>query len=79
MKSARILLMGVRKAHHNGFLGGALAVTVMERLHASLRANGYKDAELSWVLDDNAPMIRLIKGSGAELYKRYRVYQKDLT
>ena len=70
--------MGVRKDQHNGFLGGALAVTVMERLHASLYANGYKDTELSWVLDDNAPMIRLIKGSGARFSKRYRIYQKDL-
>lgn len=78
MKTARILLMGVRKDQHNGFLGGALAVTVMERLHASLYANGYKDTELSWVLDDNAPMIRLIKGSGARFSKRYRIYQKDL-
>ena len=79
MKTARILLMGVRKDQHNGFLGGALAVTVMERLHTSLYANGYKDTELSWVLDDNAPMIRLIKGSGAKFSKRYRIYQKDLT
>lgn len=75
---ARILLMGVRPQYQSGFLGAALAVTVMTKLHDAMRKGGYKEAELSWILEDNAPMIRLVKSAGAKIYKRYRVYEKDL-
>lgn len=79
VNGARILLMGVRPKHQNGFLGSALAVTLMNKLHKALRAEGYKDAELSWILEDNAPMIRLVENAGATPYKRYRIYEKTLT
>lgn len=35
-------------------------------------------AELSWVLEDNAGMLRGIEECGCHPYKRYRVYQKEL-
>ncbi len=76
--SARILLMGVRPKYQSGFLGAALAVTVMTKLHDALRKGRYNEAELSWILEDNAPMIRLIENAGAKAYKRYRIYEKSL-
>lgn len=76
--SARILLMGVRPQYQSGFVGAALAVTVMTKLHDALRSGGFNEAELSWILEDNAPMIRLIKNAGAKVYKRYRVYEKNV-
>lgn len=78
VRGARILLMGVRPKYQSGFLGAALAVTVMTKLHDALRRDGYKEAELSWILDDNAPMIRLVESAGATAYKRYRIYEKNL-
>lgn len=77
--AARVLLMGVLPEHRHGFLGGSLAIALMTRLHEALRKHGYKEAELSWVLDDNIPMIRLAESAGAKEYKRYRMYEKDLT
>ncbi len=35
-------------------------------------------AELSWVLEDNAGMLRGIEECGCHPYKRYRVYEKSL-
>jgi hypothetical protein len=78
VSGARILLMGVRPKHQSGFLGSALAVTLMNKLHEALRTGGYKDAELSWILEDNTPMIRLVENAGASPYKRYRIYEKTL-
>lgn len=78
VSTERILLMGVRPKYQSGFLGAALAVTVMTKLHDAMRKAGYKEAELSWILEDNAPMIRLVESAGAKVYKRYRIYDKDL-
>ncbi len=78
VSGTRILLMGVRPQYQDGFLGGALAVTVMAKLHEALRSGGYQEAELSWILEDNAPMIRLAESSGAKVYKRYRIYEKEI-
>jgi hypothetical protein len=78
LSGARVLLMGVRPTVQQEFLGGALAIAVIVKLHQALRANGYKDVELSWILDDNKPMLRLAESIGAVPYKRYRMYEKDL-
>jgi RimJ/RimL family protein N-acetyltransferase len=34
--------------------------------------------ELSWILEDNTPMRRVLEGIGAKVYKTYRVYQKAI-
>jgi len=35
--------------------------------------------ELSWILEDNMPMRRVLEGIGAKPYKTYRIYEKALT
>ncbi len=40
---------------------------------------GYRSAELSWILEDNHLMQKAIEAMGGRPYKRYRIYQKDLT
>ncbi len=42
------------------------------------RSKGYIRGECSWVLEDNDAMNKGIKAAGANLYKTYRIYQKDL-
>ncbi len=75
---ARVLLMGVRQAHRGGFLGGALAALLVSRMHAAAAAAGYREVELSWVLEDNRPTRRLIESVGGVRDKTYRVYAKEL-
>jgi len=78
VRGARVLLMGVRKAHRSGFLGSAIAALLVARLHAAARRQGFSEFELSWVLADNVPTTRLIESLGGERDKRYRVYRKAL-
>lgn len=78
LSGARVLLMGVRPAHRSGFLGSAIAALLVQRTHAAARAAGFREVELSWVLDDNHPTRRLVESIGGAAYKRYRVYRKVL-
>jgi hypothetical protein len=36
---------------------------------------GYRWAEMSWVLEDNTLMNRVMQLLGAKLYKKYRIYE----
>lgn len=78
LESARVPLFGVRKAYHRSALGSVLILTVIDSLRAAGLRLGYKRAELSWILEDNAAMRRVIEGVGGRAYKTYRVYEKAL-
>jgi hypothetical protein len=78
-RSARLILLGVREAIRRnvkryGFLSAAMYVEVAKRG----LAKGYEWAELSWTREDDAPINLGIRSMGAEVYKTYRVYEKQL-
>lgn len=77
-KSARMPLMGVRKAHHGSMMGAALAISVIEHVRLGQKALGVEDGELSWILEDNLPMRRMIEQFGGVAYKTFRMYERDL-
>jgi hypothetical protein len=77
-KTARVPLMGVRKRHHNSLLGAALAVMVVERVRRLGKKYGAKRVELSWILEDNAGMRSILESLGGVVYKRYRIFGKEL-
>jgi GNAT superfamily N-acetyltransferase len=78
LKTARVPLMGVARRHQGTALGVALMLGVIERVREWHRAHGTRIAELSWVLEENRPMRRMIELIGGRPYKTYRIYQKDL-
>lgn len=78
LKGARVVLMGIRKEHQSTPLGGALAVSMMTNLHKIGTQKGIQGVELSWILENNTAMIRLIEMIGGTHYKTYRVYEKKL-
>jgi hypothetical protein len=39
---------------------------------------GITDAEASWVLEDNQPMLKLMRAFGGRVYKTYRLYQRSI-
>jgi hypothetical protein len=39
---------------------------------------GFKDAEASWILEDNVMMCRLLEAFGGKPYKTYRVYEREV-
>ncbi len=77
-ESVRMPLMGVRKKYQKSLTGSALAFGVIEKLLRYHLARGAKRGELSWVLEDNLPMRRIIEAMGAKPYKTYRIYEKAL-
>lgn len=75
IKSLRIMIMGVKKEYRNR---GIEVVMYYETMLNGLKA-GYEWAELSWILEDNTMMTRAAENLGAQLYKKYRVYEKSIS
>ncbi|MBI5920573.1 MAG: N-acetyltransferase [Betaproteobacteria bacterium] len=78
-QTARVPLMGVRRKFQNTRLGPGLAFLVINAVRAQLHKRGAKDIELSWILEDNAGMRSIIELIGGRAYKRYRVYERQLS
>ena len=76
--SLRMPLMGVRRKFHGTPTGSVLSTLVIEAARRYHVARGGKTAELSWILEDNYPVRRLIEAAGAKPYKTYRIYEKAL-
>lgn len=76
--SLRMPLMGVRRKFHNTPTGSALSTLVIEAARKFHVSRGGKTAELSWILEDNLPVRRLIETFGGIPYKTYRIYEKAL-
>ncbi len=77
-RSARVALMGVRRELQRTPVGGAIAFAVIDTIRESHMRQGVRQVELSWVLEDNHPMRRIIEAVGGRHYKTYRVYERDL-
>ena len=76
--TARVPLMGVRKAYQDSLAGTALVFMLIQALRAAFMRRGIRTVELSWILESNERMRRIIESLGGEPYKRYRIYEKNL-
>ncbi len=76
--SLRMPLMGVRQKFHNTAVGSALSILVIEAARNYHASRGGKTAELSWILENNTPVRKLIENFGGIPYKTYRIYEKAL-
>lgn len=71
---ARVVALGVKEK----FRGRGLeSVMLLEGLKAGWHA-GFREAEASWVLEDNVKMHRVLEVFGAKPYKTYRLYERDV-
>ena len=78
-QTARIPFMGVRKQYQGSLLGAALAFKVIIDGQPYGIKRGIKKVEMSWILEDNKGTRDIIESLGGVVYKRYRIYSKDLT
>ena len=78
-KSARIPMMGVCSQYHDSLMGAALAFGVIFDTQQPIIKRGIKEVELSWILEDNAGMRKIIESTSGRVYKTYRIYSKQLT
>lgn len=71
----RILILGVIPPFQRRGIDAVLYYEVGTRMTAG---HGYSEGEASWVLEDNVMMNRAAELLNAELYKRYRIYDKTM-
>ena len=77
--TARMPLMGVRKPLSRHAARRGAGARRDRRRCAAASARGVPSArELSWILEDNMPMRRMIELAGGRPYKTYRIYEKAL-
>lgn len=76
--TARVPLMGVKRAHQRGPLGAAISFGMIDQVRHALHADGIREVELSWILETNQGMNSLVEAMGGRLYKRYRMFQQLL-
>jgi len=77
-KTARILLMGVRKKYHHTLFGPALSFMITDTLRYPVLARGIQDIEMSWILEHNSGMRNIIESLGGQAYQTFRLYEKAL-
>ncbi len=74
----RVPLMGVRK-HMQGTIPGACMVFMMiETIRNEVYKRGGKVGELSWILEDNDAMNKILIDIGCIQYKTYRMFDKAI-
>jgi hypothetical protein len=77
-KTARLVILGIRKRYrHVKKYAGLSTYLYVQANNAGKRA-GFRWGELSFTLEDNHPVNLGIKFMGGKLYKRYRMYEKQL-
>lgn len=77
-RTARIPLMGVRRSVAGTLAANLAPFLIMNAIGRESQRLAFDRAELSWVLEDNMIIIRLIESTGARRYKTYRLYRKAL-
>ncbi|MCX8030928.1 MAG: GNAT family N-acetyltransferase [Thermodesulfovibrionales bacterium] len=74
IKSLRLLLFGVKKQYRNRGIDALL----LREAFRSLKKTNYEEIEFSWILEDNIATIRIVEIVDAKLYKKFRIYEKNL-
>jgi len=77
-RSGRVPLMGVCRSYQKSLLGPALAFMLIDAARAPAIRRGIREVEMSWILEDNMGIRNIIESIGGRVYKRYRIYGKEL-
>ena len=78
-RSARLLLLGIRKKYRQVRKYAALSAFMYGEMNDGGRSIGIREGELGWTLEDNGRVNAGILLMGAKHYKTYRVFEKTLT
>ena len=75
IKHLRIILLGVVEQYRRLGIDAILYAKVIQ----NGIAKGYAGAEASWILENNEMMRKGVEGINMKPYKRYRIYEKQLS
>ncbi len=78
-KSARLILLGIRKKYRNMRKYAPLSAFMYAEMNDGAKRLGIEEGELGWTLEDNGRVNAGITMMGAKCYKTYRVFEKALT
>ena len=70
----RLLIMGVVEGYRSRGIDACFYVETARKAFAK----GYRECEMSWILESNSMMNRIIQRLGGRIYKTYRVYERPL-
>ena len=70
----RVITLGMKEKYRGKGLDSALLI---EGLNFGISA-GVKEAEASWILEDNVMMCRVLETIGGRVYKKYRIYERSV-
>ena len=78
-KRVRVPLMGVAQKFQRSPSGAAMAMWMINYSRDNVHSRGTEFGELSWILDDNEGMNKILIDIGCERYKTYRIFEKTLS
>jgi GNAT superfamily N-acetyltransferase len=71
VKNLRVVALGVVEEYRTAGVAAGFYAALIQ----NARRLGYKDCEMSWILEDNVLMNRSLEALGAKRYKTYRIYE----
>ncbi|HLV68446.1 MAG TPA: hypothetical protein VKY73_21670 [Polyangiaceae bacterium] len=77
-KTARLMMLGIRKKYRNVRKYAGLSTYLYVKMNEAGRRTGVSWGELSWTLEDNGPVNVAIKFMGGKVYKRFRLYEREV-
>lgn len=78
VRTGRVPLMGVRRNMASSIVGKTLPLRMIYAIEDCARARDIREIELSWILEDNIAVQRVIESLGGWRSKTYRIYEKHL-
>jgi len=75
---ARLALLGIRKKLRHIRKYAGLSTFMYVKMNEAGQKLGIRSGELSWTLEDNGPVNTAIRFMGGKVYKKYRIYEKNI-
>ncbi|HOU90318.1 MAG TPA: hypothetical protein PLU22_04690, partial [Polyangiaceae bacterium] len=75
---ARVIILGIRRKFRGVKQLAGLSTYLYVRMNDAGLRRGYRFGELSYTLEDNHPVNVAIKFMGGKIYKRYRIFEREL-
>lgn len=77
-RTSRVPLLGVRRRFHGTRAGAMMASALLAHTVSNARAAGLQHVEYGWMLDDNHPIINLVRGLPSHIHKKYTIFERDI-
>ena len=77
--TGRAALLGIKQEYQNLLMGSALVFMLIRKIQVMSLNAGLAKHEMSWVLEDNTRLNKILESLGGARYKTYRIFEKSLT